>query len=304
MIKLLTTLFLSITFIIVTRAQSPFGTVGTVWTYEGWSEGSGWQPGWMGDCQGNPIQFECIGDIIIDGVTCGIIKSDHSTDSLIAYQEDGIVYFHHGSTFYKLYDFNAGLGDTIVSYRPIAAAGFSLKGFFGGVIEPYEQVDTLYTLITGFDTTIINGVALKRWETKWVGPEEPVQLYNTIIENIGSLNGITGDHNMFIGTGCYGGFVCYQSDGFQYGSNFFPLCEFSSSTNDRELKELSIFPNPVYQGMSIELESDEIRSVTIYNALGAQVLKTTSGYIDLRSLSAGIYYVNVDGYKSKTIVKN
>lgn len=195
--RLIATIILSFFFSVV-WSQEPFGTLNTKWTFEGWSEGSGWEPNWQGNCQGNRITFEVTDEIEINGKTCGIIKSNKNNDSLIVYQENDIVYFHEDSTFFKLFDYNSSKGDTIISFRPTNAGKFSLKVFYG--VQEFYKPDTIYTLIVDYDTTVINGVELRRWKTEPIyntpSHEEPVRLYGTIIENIGCLNGLLGDHGV------------------------------------------------------------------------------------------------------------
>lgn len=295
MAKLLTLFIIQVAMIATLCAQSPFGTLGTKWTFEGWSEGSGWLPNWQGDCPGNELIFEVEDEIIINGITCGVIVGTYAADSLIVYQENGLVYFYEEGMFYKLYDFNAAAGDTIISFRPIASNSFSLK--WGGV-EELTTVDTLYTLVTGLDTTTINGIKLKRWTTEPIIldpsiPNPPHVLFETIIENIGSLNGIVGDHGLFIGEGCYGGFVCYESPGFTYGSYFFTLCDFTSSLDEIAAPQIAIYPNPTDGTVNIDADQYNIQSIEILDWSGKSLLHTNALTLDLRDFSPGLYFVRM-----------
>ena len=278
-------------------SQSPFGTIGNKWTFEGWSEGSGWEPNWQGNCQGNRINYETTNEIIINGITCGIITSNNVNDSLIVYQENGEVYFYENSQFYKLYDFNAMVGDTITSFRPSNADNHSLKDFFGSEVEEFSSIDTIYTLVTKLDTTTINGQNLKRWTTEPIYTDPlnpgPVRIYETIIENIGSLNGIVGDHDLFIGEGCYGGFVCYESQGFQYGSYFFPLCDFTSAIKEVEVPILKIYPNPTAGNLNVELIKSTISSIEVYNLTGQKISESKDDEVNLLNFDSGIYFIKI-----------
>lgn len=279
------------------HSQDPFGTLGTTWTYEGWSEGSGYLPNWEGSCEGNELLFEVSSQIDIDGKTCGIITTNKSNDSLIVYQEDGIVYFYENSKFYKLYDFTALKGDTILTFRPSNAGKFSLKDFSSSPSFTYSSTDTIYTIIAEYDTTIVNGVALRRWKTEPLYTDElepgPVRLYETIIENIGSLNGIIGDHDLFIGDGCYGGFVCYESDQFLLGSYFFPKCAFTSSIATLSNSNLSIFPNPAQDEVRFQLKGSKIKRIQIYDISGVEIMSSTLSRIDVSKFPSGLYFIIV-----------
>lgn len=278
-------------------SQSPFGTLGNKWTFEGWSEGSGWEPNWQGNCQGNTINYEISDVIEINGITCGIITTDKVNDSLIVYQENDEVYFYENNEFYKLYDFNAQVGDTIISFRPSNADNHSLKDFFGSEMEEFSSIDTIYTLITNLDTTTINGQNLKRWTTEPIYTDPlnsgPVRRYETIIENIGSLNGIVGDHDLFIGEGCYGGFVCYQSQGFQFGSYFFPLCDFTSAIKEVEVPNIKIYPNPTADNLTIELVKSTISRIEVYNFAGQKISESNDDEVSLKNFDSGIYFIKI-----------
>ncbi len=305
--KLLAIVTFQFAILVTLFAQSPFGTVGNKWTFEGWSEGSGWQPNWGGNCQGNSITYTTSDSIIINGITCGIITSDKGNDSLIVYQENGEVFFYENSMFYKLYDFNAYPGDTIISFRPSIADYHSLKDFFGILMEEFSTTDTVYTIVTSLDTTIINGKELRRWATKPLYTDQfnpgPVRLYETIIENIGSLNGIVGDHDLFIGDGCYGGFVCYESDGFNFGSYYFPLCNFTSSVNNVVTPQITIYPNPASERVIIESHHFNVQTIEILNWSGTLLMSTNSLDIDLQNFSSGLYFVRIIDDKNNIVVR-
>lgn len=278
-------------------AQAPFGTLNTKWTYEGWSQGSGWEPNWVGDCEGNEITYEVVDEVMINGITCGIITSNKVNDSLIVYQEAGKVYFYEDNDFYLLYDFNAALGDTLMTFRPSNADRHSLKDFFGNQVENFTTVDTLYTRITSLDTIVVDGISLKRWMTAPVYTDTlhagPVRLFETIIEHIGSLNGIAGDHDRFIGEGCYGGFVCYESTEIEYGSAFFPRCDFVSVHNKTDNITVVIFPNPTSHELIIKAPDALTLTMRVVNVAGQVLLTTTDRYVNIEQYQSGMYLAEV-----------
>lgn len=290
------------------HSQRKFAPLNAVWIFEGWSEGSGWEPNWEGNCQGDRITYTVESEIEIDGKICGIIKSSSSPDSLVVYDEDEIVYFYEDSTFYKLFDYGARTGDTIMSFRPGNAGSFSLKNFFGRQVEQYSRPDTIFTLITDFDTTVINGNKLRRWKTEPIYIYDngyhpgPARRFETIIENIGSLNGLIGDHDLSIGEGCYGGFVCYQSSQLQYGSYFFPLCDFTSTIPEKKQTNPTIFPNPANGNIRIEGFADNsITKVEVFDLYGRKLLSVNNVEINISNLSSGIYLVVITDNEQKQI---
>jgi hypothetical protein len=71
---------------------------------------------------------------------------------------------------------------------------------------------------------------------------------------------------------------------------------------------LKIYPNPVYDLLTIELE-EEITSVNIISLDGRILLnESTKNIIDVSSLSAGIYFVEVktdrNSYRKKIVKTN
>ncbi len=68
------------------------------------------------------------------------------------------------------------------------------------------------------------------------------------------------------------------------------------SVNQNTISGLSIFPNPVTNGiLNINTDANATRIVAIYNVLGKQVLKTTTSNssINVSNLNSGIYMVKI-----------
>jgi len=223
------------------------------------------------------------------------------------YQENGEVYFYENSQFYKLYDFTASVGDTVISFRPSNADSHSLKDFFGFQQEEFDTVDTIYTLINNLDTIVVNGRQLKRWSTEVFHPDlqntGAVRRYSTIVENIGPTNGLLGDHDLFIGSGCYGGFVCYESEDFTLGSYRFPMCEFTSSIEEIGIIQLSIYPNPVVDILRVESENSEIIRIEAYNLSGQKILETENNMINMESYDPGMYVLKIRDVNELTVIR-
>lgn len=286
-------------------SQAPMGTLNTKWTYEGWSQGNGWQPNWEGNCEGNVLLFEVTSEVEIDGKTCGVITNNKDNESLIIYQEADIVYFYEDSTFLKLYDYTAVKGDTIQSFRPSNGNSFT-ELYQPPEFNTSQKPDTIYTIILDHDTTTINGIELKRWKT------EPIYLYEqnysysnfeTIIENIGSMTGIAGTNGIKIAEGCSPGFVCYESDEFLFGSDFFTQCDFTSSAYQQEEQKFSIYPNPAYNEVFIVAIGYQIKEIELLDLNGKILSSTQDRQLDLSNFQAGIYFIAIIDTHNQRFVK-
>jgi hypothetical protein len=80
------------------------------------------------------------------------------------------------------------------------------------------------------------------------------------------------------------------------------------SINETDLSEnLSVFPNPVSSTLQIQpSKTISFEKATIYSILGKRILETSEKHINLETLSAGIYFVEVvtdKGTVTKKIVK-
>ncbi|NHN26568.1 T9SS type A sorting domain-containing protein [Flavobacterium jejuense] len=67
------------------------------------------------------------------------------------------------------------------------------------------------------------------------------------------------------------------------------------STNDFEFsKQVTIYPNPANAHFQVDLENSlELKTITVYNNLGQQVLTTNLAKVNTSSLSKGMYYVEI-----------
>lgn len=66
--------------------------------------------------------------------------------------------------------------------------------------------------------------------------------------------------------------------------------------------EVAIYPNPATNKLFIDLETNEIEDITIYNSLGQFILKETSNTIDLSSLNTGIYPIVIKKKNGEVII--
>ena len=74
------------------------------------------------------------------------------------------------------------------------------------------------------------------------------------------------------------------------------------SIEENSLASVGIYPNPMNDILYIE--SDDVVSVTVFNAVGQQVLFVESrNEIDVAELSNGLYFVRLIDNKGNTITK-
>lgn len=83
------------------------------------------------------------------------------------------------------------------------------------------------------------------------------------------------------------------------------------STEEFELSEISIYPNPTTSTWNIESNSETINSIEVFDILGKQVAKvtpnTTSATMDASELNDGIYIAKImstTGSKTVRLIKN
>lgn len=71
------------------------------------------------------------------------------------------------------------------------------------------------------------------------------------------------------------------------------------STNETEIPQFSIFPNPSKHELTVDIQSNEVVSVQIVDATGKMFLEETisgSTRLDIASLKSGIYFVRLKEY--------
>jgi len=80
------------------------------------------------------------------------------------------------------------------------------------------------------------------------------------------------------------------------------------ATEDIQIEQFTIFPNPADNFLTIKSQNTAIVSISIYNTIGQEVLtfnnpNTFARTIDISSLTKGMYFVNINGNTSKKIIK-
>ena len=76
------------------------------------------------------------------------------------------------------------------------------------------------------------------------------------------------------------------------------------NTIEEELQNVSIFPNPVYDVLNIELDNNA--KIVIHNSVGQQMISkeiSSNKSINLSQLEAGIYYIRIESKGKNTVKK-
>ncbi len=81
------------------------------------------------------------------------------------------------------------------------------------------------------------------------------------------------------------------------------------SSGEFEQPEISLFPNPATNYITLSSGNTEIVSIQIYNTVGQKLIEFTDmntykRTIDVSSLSDGMYYISVNGTTTKKFLKN
>jgi len=262
---------------------------------------------------------ESIGDTMLDGKQCRILKSYMISrveisygifryDTLncplqYSYYESGKVYLYDSilADFLVLYNFNATAG-SIQTVIDAPFPGFCPETTNSSLFQ--YQVNTV-------NDTVINGITLTRQYTSptqnadWVysDPNGMAGDY-PIIERLGSVKYLFGVtlYQAMEGSICC--LRCYQDSTLFYKASFWPdyrPCDYLTPiyTNMNEMDDfknnLKIYPNPFRDYISIDNQSEkEIRTYELFNSMGLMVnsggVNERHIFISTNHLSPGFYF--------------
>lgn len=266
----------------ITFSQS-WAPIGATWTYQvenAVNSGIGFR------------EWTSVSDTIIDGHDCKIIlrsgdpvNSDLS-DSLITYEENGVVYWYLHNQFTTLYDFNKLAGESWTVMRDTC-----------GIIITVDS--------TSFET--INGIELK---TLYVSSED-YAFSGKIIENIGNTTMpspyfLYHCDGIFKDTYFYTGLRCYEDSIMGYHSfNISPSCDYVTDVSEQDKKnELLLYPNPTSEYIQVKINPALSNHYRILNSTGQLVqqgnLNTSFANISVSTLRPGIYFFEIQTDKNIT----
>ena len=266
----------------ITFSQS-WAPIGATWTYQvenAVNSGIGFR------------EWTSVSDTLIDGHDCKIIlrsgdpvNSDLS-DSLITYEENGVVYWYLYNQFTTLYDFNKLAGESWTVMRDTC-----------GIIITVDS--------TSFET--INGIELK---TLYVSSED-YAFSGKIIENIGNTTMpspyfLYHCDGIFMDTYFYTGLRCYEDSIMGYHSfNISPSCDYVTDVSEQDKKnELLLYPNPTSEYIQVKINPALSNHYRILNSTGQLVqqgnLNTSFANISVSTLRPGIYFFEIQTDKNIT----
>ncbi len=103
-------------------------------------------------------------------------------------------------------------------------------------------------------------------------------------------------------------FITFDDIGFPGNVIINMIIDNPLSVNEFVLPEISFFPNPVVDTLTIKIPSDvEVQSIVLYDVFGKKVMTSSDYKIDVSDISKGIYFINVEtdtGSFVKKIVKS
>ena len=260
-----------------TNVYHPFPDSNAVWSIVGCGDippypcGTYWY-GIKGDTIVNSISYHKIGysDSIGSGISLiGGIREDTTTKK---------IYFSYFSSAEQLlYDFNAGIGDTIF---------YSINGFCKWTVTSIDSV------------LLLDGKYRKKFNLGGMGCST-MQIYGPfVIEGVGSSD------ELLWGCNCTGAsandLLCFKQNGaLLYTDSLFNKC-YINTISVQELNfnstAISISPNPS-TGI-FTLTSSEKFQYIVYDIFGREVYKSDqpinqSATLDLSSQPKGIYFVKI-----------
>jgi hypothetical protein len=190
-----------------------------------------------------------------------------------------------------IYDYYVEKGDTLNFLNPFLS---------GWLYEEYQAfTDELSDTLAIVDSVYfaeINGESRKHYILNAYGSVWPVPML--YIEGVGGLRGF-----FFCGSDCFhltGGtdyLLCaYKNGDLYYDNPNYDFCYLLTNTEDFDISEIQIFPNPATSILNIFSE-ENIESVEILNISGQVVsFKTVSNNIaevDISALSSGVCFAKI-----------
>jgi len=299
-------------------AQNEWAPKGATWHY-GFTD---WQTNGY-------IEISYIGDTIINSVSCKILEKKVFQYNLLSqfdtltlnheytYADKDRVYIFRFNDFYRLYDFSAHIGDSIL-----------LAGTNQFTSSGCDSIGLIRVDSTG--TMIINGKSLRYISvspfsnSKWgwagrivekIGPifcyQKNMEPYNYLLPNKLDYCGIFMDQTH------EGGFLrCYSDQsGFTYSQpGVSPVCDYiytNIDENENIFTEIIVAPNPTRDILTIhfKVNSKKVIQFELFDIAGNLKLsdhfpETTSYFktFNLSGLSTGVYYIKLKSNQG-TVVK-
>lgn len=230
---------------------------------------------------------------------------------MYASADDNEVFYYENGAFKKIYDFNAGVGDTIVlPYNPtVGISSLCPNNDFvidSVGVENIDGINLKWMSVSPTPLTLnfYNGkIYQKMGSTNWY--------FNSLVDPVSCI-GTVEDMN-FVDE-----FRCFSDANFEFKhqgviDNFGGNCYFPDTTVTTVFElvvknNIEIYPNPVNDEINIEIVGLDFEEVTIIDLMGKEVLRlkleTGSHSIDCHTLIPGTYFLKPKNtYKTLKFVK-
>ena len=296
-------LFFLLLFSISVHAQNWF-PIGAKWTYS--------FTDWMLAGYTYPVYTTVIGDTVINGKTCSILKGNSSCslmDTAYVYEESDVVYHYDGvsDTFYVLYDFSKNTGQ---SWKSVFRQWGTMT------------LDTLTFIVDSISLIDLNGFPARiQYTTK--SPSLFWEYWNNVfVEYIGETGSLFPHWAL-----CdpYNNPLRCYSDSILGSVEFVPVkptwwrgfwdnmatnCDFITypGIDENKISSLNISPNPATTSITIStLHIDKGAKIEVYNTYGQLMMRrhATKGdnniVLNIESLPAGIYFMKFMGFTAKFV---
>ncbi len=270
------------------------------------AEGQTWQydvkAGWNIDLYGL-YAMSVNGDTTIQGIICKKVLFDnlYLPTQYFAYESGGQVYLWKGNGFLKIYDFNLGIGDSIILNQTR-----KYKILSKGTIEIAGSI--LQTQEIGFISN--NGIGISRLIIEGIG------LAGTPNQNDGSKCSfffLNYSHCDGVFDGWDFSFRCFTDGEFYYHPN--GECTLSDTSPPLENQvHFTISPNPAHQSLLLKIDGQMgLAKLELFNTTGQIVHHRTTVDLDdpleisVADFPNGLYFVrltNEHGSISKPVVVN
>lgn len=247
------------------------------------------------------VKIHSIEDTIINSINCKKLEKtrvvfDHLTGEIdttligvdYMYSDTDKVYIYINNQFYTLYDFSANIGDSWVIPRNEDIIGIcDDEGEIIVVDTGHVSINTQY-----LRTIRVESISDSHWSfipgdiIERIGPGSAYMLPEPTVACI--LDVYEG-----------GPLRCYEDDAFGlYSTGIFAECDYVVSIPEKELSEVSIFPNPCKDFLHIELaDFSTNHSISIIDVYGNEVFNSffanSQLQLNMAGFSSGIYFLRI-----------
>lgn len=245
------------------------------------------------------VTLESIGDTMIQDINCSIlllesIRNNSFNRRYYTYKEADKVWLFDGNEFRLLYDFGLNAGETFETYGPPMFAMLDC-----------DSTTTVFVESTGIEE--VNG---NQYRYQVVSLSEPYWHFGLVNSATYTISEKFGSYGFFIPQTTCGSadldtpskLRCYEDDEIGlFSISGTEDCEYEEGVGVQDLtltNDISIYPNPVTNDLTVELKNYRKESViTIFSLDGRMILKEDllkeKSILHLSPLESGMYFIKV-----------